>query len=307
MGATNKPTFHFKNQVSPRYLEPLFVQLEFGIWYSTAQLTQQLRDNGLQVEGSDIVGQNTEIWSLAGLGQVRKDRVGRSNIKLFQLTPLGKQIIEIYSTNKDLFHDLIHFIFFSTWRRSSEIRRARFWLYSRVCEVLWLDAPSPMDSWGLTSRLQLEGMQSFPSFIPSFSERSVGAVFPWLGMLSPPFLTHCNSTSHLCSRRRSYCSPQLFQLACDLIYTSEGLKYGTSMAMDDQHINEISMVCLLDLDRFWEMAEIAQMAIRGLEIKKGQWGTSLVLHGPPNWIDLPDFSHDSAKGDIAGIDQEDNE
>jgi hypothetical protein len=298
------PSFEFKNNVSPRYIAPLLIQLEYGRWYDTGELKNLLRTNGLDVEGSKIVQSNTSAWSLAGLGEVRAvPRPGRISSKLFRLTSLGKQIIDTYSTNHELFYDLVHFIFYSTWHRSKDVWRARFWLYASVCDALWLEAPSEMDSFVLTNRLQAESQKEFPDFAPAFPERSVGAVFPWLGALSPPFLSKCGTKSQLCSRRRSYCTPQLFHLATDLVYTVEGLKYGTSMALDERHIETICKVCLLDVGRFWQMADLTKAAIRGFDIRKGQWGTSLALDGPPAWIDLPNFAKGQAEVEVAETDE----
>ena len=290
MGQMDKPSFDFRNQLSPRYIERLFLHLEPGVWYDSNELKDLLRANGLDVEGSNIVGYNTTAWSLAGLGRSQRVKEGRSFIKLFQLTLFGKQVLDTYSTNRELFYDLMHFAFYSAWHRSNDVIRGRFWLYVSICDSLWEEAPAKTDSFALTNKLQIESRQRFPKHNPAFPERSIRAVFPWLGALTPPFLSKCGSAAQLCSSRRSYCSPQLFHLATDLIYTSEGLKYGTSMAIDDRHIEAICKVCLLDTTSFWQMADLTKMTIRGYGIRKGQWGTSIALDGLPNWIDLPDFT-----------------
>jgi hypothetical protein len=289
MRAKSKPGFKFSNEISPRYIEPLLLHVEYGEWYDTEELKEILRANGLDVEGSFIVNYNTMAWSLTGLGHTRREKYGRSTSKVFQLTRLGKQVIDTYSTNQPLFFDLMHYFFYSAWHRSKDDSRVRFWLYSSVCDALWSDAPAKTDSFALTNRLQLESREAFPDYDPTFSERSVRAVFPWLGALTPAFLIKSEAAPQLSSNRRSYCSPQLFHLATDLVYTLEGLRYGTSMAIDERHIAAVCRVCLLDSAGFWRMADLTKMTIRGYDIRKGQWGTSIALEGPPTWIDLPDF------------------
>ena len=292
----SKPTFGFKNQVSPRYIEPLFLRLEYGTWYSQADMRSLLRSGGLDVKGDNIVQNNTAVWTLAGLGRSRLvESTGRIPSRLFQLSELGKEVAATYSTNRDLFFDLMHFFFYSTWIRSHQVVRARFWLYASMCDVLWAEAPAETDSFQLTNLLQVECRATFPEHNPSFSERSARSVFTWLGFLTPPFLSKCGKTSQLCSERRSYCTPQLFHLAVDLTYSSMGLQYGTSMAIDDDRISTICKACLLDPSRFWYMAELAQMNMRGFDIRRGQWGTSLVLEGPPAWIDMPDFTSENSE------------
>jgi len=256
-----------------------------------------LRDAGMSVQGSDIVQYNTAAWALMGLGMVKAEKVGSSWTKLFCLNTLGKQVQATYSTNLALFYDLMHFLFYSAWHRSHQIQRARFWLYASVSDALWLEAPHATDSFGLTNSLQVDSARLFPSYQPAFPERSVRAVFTWLAALTPPFLAKCGTRSQLCSNRRSYCSPQLFHLATDLLYTAEGLVYGTSMAVDERHIEAISRVCLLDTERFWEMADLTNSAIKGFQIRKGQWGVSIALDTPPDWIALPDFSQETAAPD----------
>lgn len=300
MTNNSNPTFEFHNQVSPRYVEPLLIQLQYGQWYSTAQFVGLLRSNGIDVKGNKIALDNMLTWSLAGLGQIEKRATSRLKKNVFRLTELGKQLVDTYSTNSELFYDMIHFIFYSAYRRSNDVRRGRFWLYASVCDGLWQEAPASTDTSALTNRLQIESHAAFPDYTPSFSEQSVAGVFPWLQTLVPPFLSRQSTKNQLSSTRRSHCTPQLFHLATDLIYTTvEGLQYGASLAINELHIEAICKACLLDTGRFWEMADIAQMTINGFDIRQGQWGTSIALEGLPTWITLPDFSYEKAQEDIS--------
>jgi hypothetical protein len=282
-------SFKFDNHLSPYYVEPLLLQIETDTWYTTTELQQQLRDSGLDVQGQSIILTNINYWDKMGLGE--KDRQGPGRSSLFRLGPLGKRLRELYSTNRALFFDIMHYLLYSAWRRSHDISLAPFWLYAEVCDTLWHEAPGDMDAMELTSQLQYECRQTFPEHDPTFPERSVRAIFPWLRELSPPFLSPCSSNrAQLCSERRRYCTPQLFHLAVDLAYHESGLAYGTSLAIDDRQIAAISRTCLLDPGGFWDMASLANMGIREFEVRQGQWGTSLALTGPPRWIDLPDFA-----------------
>jgi hypothetical protein len=287
MTLTRNVNFEFSNQVSPRYVEPLFLQIEPGIWYTSTELQQQLRDSGLDVKGKKIVQANITFWGKVGLGELQRQGPGRPN--LFRLSPFGKQIGALYSTNRTLFFDLMHYLFYSAWRRSRHINHAPLWLYAEICDTLWQEAPGKMNAMRLTGRLQNESRRAFPEQDPNFPERSVRSIFPWLGELTPPFLSPCGSGSELCSERRSYCTSQLFHLAVDLVYHEAGLSYGTSLAIDDRQIAFISRICLLAPDHFWDMASLTDMAMGELEVRQGQWGTSLALSSPPRWIDLPNF------------------
>lgn len=302
MPQKSHPSFEFHNHVSPRYVEPLLLQLQHDQWYSTAQFIGFLHSSGLDVDGSGIASCNMLTWSLIGLGQIEKQGTRGIKKNLFQLTELGKQLIDTYSTNTGLFYDVIHFFFYSTYHRSGDIRRGRFWLYANVCDRLWQEASAPTDTSALTNRLQVEIRAAFPGYDPSFSEQSVAGIFPWLQTLVPPFLSKQGTKSQWHSTRRGYCTPQLFHLATDLIYTTvEGLQYGASLAVNERHIEAICKACLLDPEHFWDMTDLTQMTISGYEIRRGQWGTSIALEGPPTWITLPDFSNEKAQRDSSGF------
>lgn len=290
----SKPDFQFYNHVSPRYIEPLFLQMENDRWYKSSEMKSILQRN-IGIEGTHVVNYNIRAWWLAGIGDVQLVREGRNQIYLFRISQVGKQILETYSTNRDLFFDIIHFIFYSAWHRSKDVYRGRFWVYASVCDELWLSAPSIMDSFGLTSKLHTDSQRLFPEAEPTFPERSVRSVFTWLAALTPPFLEKREYQNKYTSHRRAYCTPQLFHLATDLLYTTRSLKYGTSLSMDEETIQFISKTCLLDPNQFWEMTDRAKMSIRGFEIRKGQWGTSIALEGPPAWIELPELKPISLK------------
>lgn len=281
-----KPNFQFYNHVSPRYIEPLFLPLNPGKWYSTSALKSILQSSLKGIEGKDIIRNQIETWTLSGLGESFVEK-NKSRMTYFRLTPYGKYIQETYSTNRELFFELMHFTFYSAWLRSKDVWRGRFWLYAGICDDLWENAPSAMDNIELASKMQAESQKLFFDYQPTFPVRSVRAVFPWLGALTPPFLQKCGTRSQLCSQRRAYCTPQLFHLATDLAYTSRQIRYGTSLAVDDTIVQAICKTCLLDPEKFWDMANRTQMSIRGYEIRKGQFGTSISLDGPPGWIELP--------------------
>ena len=300
MAQKENPSFEFPNQVSPRYVESLLLQLRHNQGYSRAQFTGLLHSNGLDVKGNDIALHNMLTWSLAGLGKIEKRGTRHIKKNIFWLTELGKQLVDTYSTNSELFYDLIHFIFYSTYRRSGDIRRGRFWLYASVCDRLWQEAPAPTDKSALTNRLQIEIRVAFPGYEPSFSEQAVGGVFSWLQTLVPPFLSKQDPKSQWYSARRNYCTPQLFHLATALIYTTvEGLQYGASLAVNERHIEAICRACLLHTEHFWYMADLTRMTVNGYEMRRGQWGTSIALEGPPAWITLPDFSNEKAQENIS--------
>lgn len=282
--------FQFYNQVTPRYLQPLFLQLDYGVWYNSLEMKELLRQNGLSVEGTEIVRANIDTWSLLQLGERKVVNIeGRKTY--FRLNKLGKQLQETYSTNQELFFDLIHAFMYSAWYRSRNAKLGKFWLYASVCNVLWEHSPSPTDSFEMTGLLQLEAQRIFSEFEPKFPARSVTGVFPWLGALTPPFLIKETSRPQLFSRKREFCSPQLFHLALDLLYSQKNLNYGTSMAIGEEEIKNVCRACLLDEKRFWEMTDRTKLMIKGIEIRKGQFSTSLAMEQPPQWIDLPDYSN----------------
>ncbi len=99
MTAKRGVKLEFKNQVSPRYIEPLLLQIEPGEWYTSAELQQQLRDSGLDVQGKDIVQVNIAFWEKVGLGEVQRPR-GPGDLTCSAWELLGKQVRDLYSTNR---------------------------------------------------------------------------------------------------------------------------------------------------------------------------------------------------------------
>lgn len=285
--------------MTTRYIQPLFLQLDPDQWYSSIELRDILRHNGLHVDGSDIVTHNINAWTLLKIGERNDEIIGKRKIN-FRINKLGRQLQETYSTNQELFFDLIHFLLYSIWIKSNNPIYGRFWIYTSVCNYLWDHAPCIVDNTNITGMLQLESQLVFPNYQPKFSARSVRTVFPWLGLLTPSFLNKHSGKQNLFSTKRISCTPQLFHLALDLVYNQKLLKYGTSMAIGDEEIRSVCRVCLLEEGQFWEMADRTKMILRGVDIRRGQFSTSIALEMKPLWIDLPDYSNETEVNDFEG-------
>ena len=286
-------SFEFNNQISPRYLQPLFLKLEPGLWYTIEDLRKVLRQDLPTLDGKKIVDQNVKAWNTTGLIETKVENNLRS--KCFKLTNFGRFIQDAYSTNQDLFFDLIHYLFYSSWHRTQDVRLGRFWIYSQICDFLWDSAPSEVDSSQMVGIIQSNAENMFPEYQPKFPSQSIRAVFPWLTVLTPSFLGKQGKKTNLFSKRRLYCTPQLFHLAVDLIFYIKGFRYGTSMSIGDLEIVDICRVCLIDETKFWEMADRTKMFVRGFGVKQSQYGTSISLDVPPNWVELPDLNAHLAK------------
>lgn len=285
---TEKANFQFYNTVAPRYIEPLLLKLEQEVWYTVTELVTILRHE-LDIDGTDVVQRNMDAWAGIGVCETSTEKSTTGKRLLFRMLPLGRYLQEVYSTNNELFYDLIHYFFYSTWQRSLDIKRVRFWVYSQVCDEIWSTAPSDVNSFELASKIQALALETFPNYYPSLSERSIRTGFTWFLKLSPPFMKKTGSKLELASEKRDSCTPQLFHLAVDLLYTQRELSYGTSLNVDDEIIGAISRTCLIDQQRFWEMAERTQMIVKGFEVKNSQWGPTITLNHAPNWIQLPAF------------------
>lgn len=286
----SKINFQFPNQVTPKHIQSIFIKLESGVLYSSFEIRDILRSS-IDVEGKEITSLNIDAWNAIGLGEkIIEPSMGK--VINFRLSPLGKQLKETYGTNQELFFELIHFLFYSTWKRSLLPKHGKFWLYSRVCDSLWDNAPSEVDSLNLAGFLQNEAQEVFPHNSPKFPVQGIRAVFPWLVALTPSFLYKPSSQSQFSTKKRAQCSPQLFHLALDLIYNQKLLKYGTSMAIGDEEVKSVCRVCLLDDGRFWEMVDRTKMIIRGVDIRRGQFSTSIALEMKPQWIDLPVYTEE---------------
>ena len=158
MASPRRINFEFRNHIAPHYVEPLLLRIEVDQWYTWAELQELLWSAGLDVQGKNIVLANMSNWEKVGIGEVVRE--GRQN--LFRLTPLGIQVRELYSTNQALFFDLMHFFFYSVWRRFRELNHAPFWLYAEICDHLWHAAPGKMETKLLTHTMQAKSRKAFP-------------------------------------------------------------------------------------------------------------------------------------------------
>ena len=107
-----KVSFEFKNHISPSYIEPLLLKLEDGQWYHNSDLKVILRSTGLNIDGSYIVENNAVAWRLSGIVYTRQEKEGRYIRNYIQISPLGRYLRDVYSTNRELFFDLIHYYIF---------------------------------------------------------------------------------------------------------------------------------------------------------------------------------------------------
>jgi hypothetical protein len=105
-----KVNFQFYNTVAPRYIEPLFIKLENQEWNSVSSLVGILQQD-LQIDGRDVVERNISVWAGIGIGEIRIEKVKGGRRSYFRINQLGKYLQEIYSTNNDLFYDLMHYFF----------------------------------------------------------------------------------------------------------------------------------------------------------------------------------------------------
>jgi len=77
-----KPNFQFYNQVTPRFISPLFVQLEADEWYEKSELHSVLQRNGINADLAYIVSRNLETWALLKLGELKSSQGRKSSFRI---------------------------------------------------------------------------------------------------------------------------------------------------------------------------------------------------------------------------------
>ncbi len=294
MTAKRGVNFEFKNQVSPRYIEPLLLQIEPNEWTTSAELQQQLRDGGLDVQGKQIIQANVTFWDKIGLGQVRRrTRRGATSEGPGDLTCSAWEL----------------------WVSKSGIciaPTAPVLRFGTLPVLLSIQAIAPYEpGWpmalcrglqhALVTCTREDGFYGLglrpPARRVGESSRSTIRCFPSV-LCEPCFLGWASWPHHSFSLWSQVGS--LFRTSSTLhtaALSSRGrfglprsrTGYGTSLAIDDRQVAAISRTCLLDPGASGIWLRWPIWPSENWKPVKGS-GASLVLTGPPRWIDLPDFS-----------------
>lgn len=204
-----------------------------------------------------------------------------------QLTLQGQIVAQLAYNNPDLFPEIVHYLYYSTWQSNQQTESCFSWSYRTLCNYLWKQGTTAEDKSALFSVVSSEASAKFQIQTVSFSTNSVNGILIWLESLNPPVIEYGDEESKMVFRRRTFCSPELFVLAIDFVYRENGVDYGANLLLNDTRRDEICQVCLLEPGSFDRVLDYAAAQFDFLEKGLGGgWGHYLTLLRQP---ELDDF------------------
>ena len=209
--------------------------------------------------------------------------VERRQIKL---TGSGHTLARIVHDIPNLFPDIFHYLYYSTWEPRQKAQKCFSWSYRTLCNHLWEQGTTVLNKKNLASFISTKASQLFQIRNVSFSQSSVQGVTVWLESLFPSVI-HSGDTSEEVFSRRPFCPPELFILGIDFVYQTQEIDYGVNLLLSDERRDAICQVCLLDPTGFDRVLEYAVAQFDYLEQGTGGgWGRYLTLRRAPR---LEDF------------------
>lgn len=222
--------------------------LEIGRRQSVAKIFASLRDLGL-----------LENAHSKQKGQLR-------------LTSLGRNIAEVAVRDELLFAELIHLRHWLLWHPETQGENFS-WSYQMVCNILWDEAPTTIDSDRLVNMVLAAAEQQFGISGISFSTSSVSGILHWLRVLSPPCI------NEKVFRHRPACPPEALIVALEGIAVAKGHPSGIPLRIDYETREHACRATLLALDAFDDVLHQAEEAL-GVIRRSGDGGETLLIQKP---------------------------
>jgi len=193
-------------------------------------------------------------------------------------------------------YDLLHYLFYTTWRSEEPTKHARSWFYRTICDTLWNMQRATLDldtrdtfTQQLTSQA-LEDFQNIPGFSGekiSIGRQTLAGAMEWLRHLKPQVLEGEKVEEF---HRRQACSAELFLLALSRSYQLGRSEVGMDVLLSPQRRDDICRLCLLEtlqLDRMldWVLPIFPQFVSKGT--RSGSYGRFVRLNHLVQVEDLP--------------------
>lgn len=273
--------FHVLHNARPDYELDILTLLQDGHESSYEEMLAEGRNLGLTI-GYQV---KTERQLKDILQLLRDlDLMERRQIKL---TFKGQILANIAHNNPDLFSEIVHYLYYSTWSATAETANCFSWSYRTLSNYLWQQGTILIDKALLFSVVSSEASENFGIQTVSFSTKSVTGIMIWLESLTPSVIHYHDSNSEPTFSRRAFCSPELFTLAVDFIYQKEALDYSANLLLSEQQCDAICQVCLLEPNSFERVLDYAVAQFDYLEKGiGGGWGHYLTLRRRPELTDF---------------------
>lgn len=277
-----KNSFHTYHNAKPSYLKEIIKILEPNKSYTKEEILESVTNRGYSVATKEsVLNENlTLMRSLSLLTSEKKENN--------ELTGKGIIFKKILDTNPQIFSDILHYIYYSTYDLCDQ-SIVRSWSYKTVSDLMWskdtfvIDESTKKDIAAKVSSIA-ETKPNFGKTI-SFSSKSVDGVLNWLEDLYPT-LIHVNNTEKKFILRK-FCPPPLFILALDYLYNEplNKIEYKIPLILTDEKIENICKICQLSKTSFDDVLELTVESFSIIH-EEGGWERRLMLDQKPDLLEI---------------------
>jgi hypothetical protein len=273
--------FHVLHNARPEYELEIIYLLDDGQESSYEKLLQDGEQMGYAI-GYQV---KTER-QLKDILQVLRD-LDLVERKQVQLTDKGQTVAQLVCKKPDLFAEIIHFLYYTSWQEANKSEKCFSWSYKTLCDYLWQQGSFIIDKPTLSSQISSEAAEAFQIQSVSFSPSSVSGIIIWLEALNPTVILQDNPNSEDRFSRRTFCTPELFILSVDHVYRCEEVDYGSNLLLSEARKNMICQLCLLEPTSFERVMEYTLTQFDYLQTGiGGGWGQYIALHRQPKIEDF---------------------
>lgn len=233
---------------------------------------------------------NTNLNSVQNLRQRAASYLihfGLLETKQNVLTARGNTLYNLSCARPDLFADVMHYFFYSTWNTTNPSIHCFSWSYATAVRILWSEIQSTIIMKNLGNEVVALAEKTFSEVKGkvAFSSNSVRGIMNWLRPIQPGVITEQGSRKTF--SRRSFCPPELFVLAVDYAYHIYSTPYESNLLITPDVQDTISQLCVIDPDNFDRIVSYAVLQFPFLKQGMGGgWGSYLLLERAPQ---LDDF------------------
>jgi len=265
--------FHIEHNVTPEHVRVILPLLSADKMLGLAEIWQVVQQGGHRIS-YDYLRRNLNVLTAFELLE--------SDNRMYGLSPSGVAVKTLLNFKLSTFHDVMHYFYYTSWDLTQKPELCFSWTYQAICNLLWDTRPSLIDAEKLAAELLSIAQSSFPAEQRiAISAYAIEGAYHWIRALEPPFV-------RLPSQRgkretgvgRVTCSPELFILGIDYLYRQLGLPYQSPMLLDESKTRAVCQLCLLDMAKFNQVAELTLKTFDALGMHSGEWGLSLVLAKP---------------------------
>jgi len=294
MSTITRKKFHVDHDVRPLHVMAVLGQMSPFVGDVRPQLLTDLAASGHTINPHHLFW-NLKVLRALGLTDVDE------KTESWRLTRRGAYLRALASWNQRTFNDMMHYLYYTSWDFGDREAATFSWTYKTVSNLLWQRRPTVIDGKALAAEVRDLACKEFALESVSITDYAVDGVYNWLRVLDPVFAwTDTKTRRRETNGGRVGCTPELFLMAVDYLYRTQGLSYNRPVLMDDERTSTICRLCLLDPLRWKAVLNrtIEQFAI--LRRVGSASGPQVTLERAPRLIVWPG---EAGMADIEALDE----